>query len=219
MIKIERNPIPPPSLAVEAQKAEGVYNKPDVIQRLKEDSHDKCYICELGGLSDPEVEHLRPHHGRKIKERVFDWNNLFYVCPHCNNLKKESKYDDKIIDCCVEDPEEKLVQSYENGHVNVHNIIDEECAVMTAELIQNCFEKRNTGIREAACQHRIDRLAESMNVLYKTLEKHKENPESERYIKSLRASLSRHSIFAAFKRNYVRKHITDYPDLKDFLIS
>lgn len=218
MIKIDRNPTPPPSLAVEAQKASGVYNKPDVIWRLKEDANDKCYICELKGLSDPEVEHLRPHHGRRIKERVFDWSNLFYACPHCNNLKKEAKYDDKIIDCCVEDPEEKLEQSYENGHVNVHNIVNEECAIMTAELIQNCFEKCNTGIREAACQYRINQLAESMNILYKTLEKYKENPKSERYIQSLRASLSRKSIFAAFKRNYVRQHIVDYPDLKDLLL-
>ncbi|MGM9927608.1 MAG: hypothetical protein ACI35P_06615 [Bacillus sp. (in: firmicutes)] len=218
MIKIERNPIPPPSLTVEAQKANGVYNKPDVIQRLKEDSNDKCYICELGGLSDPEVEHLRPHHGRKIPERVFDWNNLFYVCPHCNNLKKEAKYDDKIIDCCVEDPEDMLEQCYENGHVRVHNIVSEERAVMTAELIQNCFEKCNTGIREAACQHRIDRLADEMNVLYKILEKHKREPELQRYKRSLRATLSRSSIFAAFKRSYVRKHITDYPDLEEFLV-
>lgn len=217
MVKIERNPIPPSSLAVEAQKATGVCNKPDVIQRLKEDSHDKCYICELGGLSDPQVEHLRPHHGRKIPERVFDWNNLFYVCPHCNNLKKEERYDDKIIDCCVENPEDMIDQCYENGHVRVHNIASEERAVLTAELIQDCFEKRNTGIREAACQYRIDCLADEMNVLYKTLEKHKKAPELQRYKRSLRATLSRTSIFAAFKRNYVRKHIEDYPDLEEFL--
>lgn len=145
MIKIKRNPIPPSSLAIEEKKANGVYNKPDVIQQLKEDSHDKCYICELKGLSDPEVEHLRPHHGRKKAERVFDWNNLFYACPHCNNLKKEAKYDDKIIDCCVDDPEEMLEQCYESGHVSVHSIVDEECAVMTAELIQECFEKQTQG--------------------------------------------------------------------------
>lgn len=112
MVKINRNPVPPASLEIEKQKVHGSYNKPDVIQQLKEDSHDKCYICELGGLSDPEVEHLRPHHNRKILERVFDWDNLFYACPHCNNLKKEAKYDDKIIDCCIEDPEEKLEQCY-----------------------------------------------------------------------------------------------------------
>lgn len=133
-------------------------------------------------------------------------------------LKKEAKYDDKIIDCCIEDPEEKLEQIYENGHVNVKHTVEDECAAMTAELIQDSFEKRNTGIREAACQHRIDRLAETMNILYKTLEKHKEYPESERYMRSLRTALSRKSVFAAFKRNYVRKHIADYPDLKDLLI-
>ena len=218
MIKIERNPVTPPSLAVEEKKAYGSYNKPDVIQTLKEDSNDKCYICELRGLSDPEVEHLKPHYGRTIKERVFDWNNLFYVCPHCNNIKKESKYDEKIIDCCEEDPEKMLEQYYEKGHVNVHNIVDEERAIMTADLIQECFEKRNTGIREAACQHRIDRLSDEMNILYKTLEKHKRNPELLRYKKSLRATLSRSSIFAAFKRNYVRKHIKEYPDLEQFLV-
>lgn len=76
MIKVDRNPMPPPSLAAEAQKANGSYNKPDVIRQLKEDFHNKCYICELGELSDPEVEHLRPHHNRKIKERVFDINAI-----------------------------------------------------------------------------------------------------------------------------------------------
>lgn len=217
MIKIERNPVPPPSLAVEAQKVHGAYNKPDVIQQLKEDSNDKCYICEMGGLPDPEVEHLRPHYGRKIAERVFDWNNLFYVCPHCNKLKNQAKYEEKIIDCCMQDPEDMIEQCYENGHVKVYHKVPEECAVMTAELIQDCFEKRSTGIREAACQYRINCLADEMNVLYKTLEKHKRNPELQRYKKSLRAALSRTGIFAAFKRNYVRKHITDYPDLEEFL--
>lgn len=147
MIKIKRSPVPPPSLAVEKQKVNGIYNKPDVIKQLKEDSHDKCY----------------------------------------------------------------------DGHVDVHSIVETESAAMTAELIQECFEKRNTGIREAACQHRIDRLAEAMNVLYKTLENHKEHPDSERYRRSLRSALSRQSAFAAFKRSYVRKHISDYPDLEEFL--
>lgn len=218
MIKIERTPIPPPSLAVEAKKANGVYNKPDVIQQLKADSHDKCYLCELGGLSDPEVEHLKPHYGRKLQERIFDWNNLFYVCPHCNNIKKEAKYNDKIIDCCKDDPELLLKQRYQNGHVTITNAVDVEQAIMTATLIQECFEKQNTGIREAACQYRINRLADEMNILYKVLEKHKKEPELLRYQKSLKAILSRNSMFSAFKREYVRNHLSDYPDLEKFLL-
>lgn len=63
-----------------------------------------------------------------------------------------------------------LEQCYENGHVNVLNIVDKECAIMTAQLIQDAFEKCNTGIREAACQYRINQLSDEMNVLYKILE-------------------------------------------------
>ena len=39
-------------------------------------------------------------------------------------------------------------------------------------------------------QYRIDCLADEMNILYKTLEKHKRNPELLRYKRSLRATLS-----------------------------
>lgn len=67
MIKINRYPIPPASLAIEATKPRGSYNGADVVQQLKNDSNDKCYICELQDLSDPEVEHLRPHFNAQEK--------------------------------------------------------------------------------------------------------------------------------------------------------
>lgn len=217
MVKIDRNPVPPPSLAVEEQKNCGSYNEPDVVAALKEDSGDKCYICELKGLSDPEVEHLRPHYNRTKKDRVFDWNNLFYVCPHCNKMKKAKQYEEKIIDCCACDPEKVLDHVFIDGHVEVHPVIEEETAMMTADLIQNCFEKRDTGIREAACQYRVRELATAMNVLYKTLKKYKENPDTERYQISIQEMLGRKSKFAAFKRGYVRKHLDDYPCLEKIL--
>ena len=82
MVKIERSFPAPESLAVEAKKLSGSYSKPDVIEKLKADFHNKCYICELKDLQDPEVEHLLPHKNGKYPERKFDWNNLFWVCGH-----------------------------------------------------------------------------------------------------------------------------------------
>ena len=114
-------------------------------------------------------------------------------------------------------PENVLEHVFKDGHVEVHNKTADKEVVMTADLIQNCFEKTNTGIREAACQHRIDKLSESMNVLYKTLKQYKDNPSVERYQKSLRGMLSRKSKFAAFKRYYVREHLTDYPELAKYV--
>ena len=52
MIKVERSFPAPGSLAEEAKKANGRYDKQDVIERLKEDFHNKCYIC---GMSELQV--------------------------------------------------------------------------------------------------------------------------------------------------------------------
>ena len=55
---------------------------------------------------------------------------------------------------------------------------------------ETCFELRNTGIGEAACQCRIKELAETMSILFKTLKRYKDNPEAQRYKRSLNEMLS-----------------------------
>lgn len=219
MVKIERTATPPASLAEESKKQHGSYVGHDVIAQLSKDFYGKCYICELGDLPDPQVEHLLPHYGRKIKERVFDWNNLFYSCPHCNSLKNEKRYDEKIIDCCVEDPEEYLSHIYAGQKVFVVPTAEtaDEKAIMTAELIQRSFEEKNTGTRTAASAVRSRRLADTMNKLYRTLGDFKRDTSSKKYLAALRAMLKREYQFAAFTRHYVRSHLQDYPELSDYV--
>ena len=89
MVKIERSFPAPSSLKTEALKASGKYNRADVIAQLRKDFNDKCYICETKDLQDPEDEHLLPHENGKYPERKFDWNNLFWACGHCNNIKNQ----------------------------------------------------------------------------------------------------------------------------------
>ncbi len=217
MVKIERTPTPPPSLAIERQKAHGSYRERDVIEQLKADFHGKCYICELDNLTDIQVEHLHPHYNRKRLELVFDWNNLFYCCPHCNNIKKAPQYDDKIIDCCTVDPEQMLCHEFDGKAVFVKPAVSQDEARMTAELITNCFEQRNTGIREVQCEARFQRLADTMNALYVALGRYKENTTSQKYFRALRGMLMREYRFAAFTRYYVRTHLMDYPGLSDLV--
>ena len=54
MVKIERSFPAPASLESEAKKVSGSYEQPDVVSRLRKDFHDKCYICELKNLQDPQ---------------------------------------------------------------------------------------------------------------------------------------------------------------------
>lgn len=211
MVKIERSPTPPVSLAKQSS-----YKEPDVLLQLNKDFHSKCYLCEINELQSIHVEHLRPHNNHQHKSREFDWHNLFLSCPHCNLVKKAPKYTDMILDCCKSDPEAAINQTFTNGHVSVFALQATPEAQLTAELLTECFEKTNTGIRVLECQTRVNALSQTMNLLYKCLENHQKSP-SDKNLRTLRGMLSRTYKFAGFTRTYVRDHLVTYPDLAEYV--
>ena len=218
MVKVERSFPAPDSLAEEARKVDGKYDKPDVIERLKKDFHNKCYICEMKELQDPNVEHLLPHKNGKYPERKFDWENLFWSCSHCNGVKNNGKYDDGILDCCKDDPEKVLSFSLENDDVTITILdADNELQKRTAQLVTEVFSLKNTGMRIYRSDQRLKLLQKEMNVLYKQLEKLHKKPESKVIMRMIESLLRRESAFAAFKRCYVREHANEYPELQKYV--
>ena len=218
MIKVKRSQPAPASLAEEAKKKDGQYNKPDVTKRLEEDFNNKCYICGMDKLQDPVVEHRLPHKNGKYPERKFDWNNLFWSCGHCNSVKNRDIYDTGIIDCCTRDPEECLIFDFGENNISVaaKNPDDIE-AQLTAKLIYEVFNTKNTGIRTVRSQVRLDMLLEQMNILITTLKKYKDNPQNKFTLRILRTCLQRKSAFSEFKRAYVRKRLNELPSLQEYL--
>ena len=83
MLYFEKSQPAPDCLEQEKLKKNGDYKCGDVLDRLKADFKNKCYICERSKPQSINVEHFRPHCGdRDLK---FSWNNLFWACSHCNN--------------------------------------------------------------------------------------------------------------------------------------
>jgi uncharacterized protein (TIGR02646 family) len=211
MVKVERSFPAPDSLAEEKQKVNGSYSKPDVIERLAKDFHNKCYICELDKLQDPQVEHLRPHFGGKDIDRKFDWNNLFWSCSHCNGVKNQRKYDESIIDCCKSDPEARIYFKLHDGKTDVTavNLTDSEARI-TAELVTEVFNLKNSGMRVYKSALRFEELNREMNKFYDTLDELAQNPKSGFALKKLKALIRKESRFAAFKRCYIRENEAKY---------
>lgn len=234
MIKIERTPTPPRSLADEKAKPNSEnYRGKDVVRLLRTNFHQKCYICGLKPVTDMEVEHLRPHHGGKDRDRMFDWHNLFLSCRHCNNIKNRKIYEQNVVDCCVQDPELLVEQRIEyriedptlpeddwnfetHVYVSGRNASDE--ATVTAALIQDCFERREYGIRESGSEVRSEMLMRHMKCLQDALEEYSAQGQSEELkaerLSVLRGMLSRTYKFAGFARTYVRNHLDQYPELE-----
>ena len=214
MVKYTKASAEPASLAIEKAKGiNGKYNLPDVIEQLRTDFCDKCYICELKSLTDPEVEHLIPHEGSRHLDLKFDWQNLFWSCRHCNSIKNQKKYAGKIMNCCQVDPENHLIFRYQTeDSIEVTPLDEDELSIMTAQLIYETFNLKNTGIRIAASQARIDALKTAMLIFFKELHRYQKSKTAHQE-KRLLSLLRRESAFAGFKRSYIRDHQANFSKL------
>lgn len=56
-----------------------------------------------------------------------------------------------------------------------------------------------------------------MNLLFHNLEELKVSPDSGIVLRKLKALLKRESAFAGFKRCYIRKHLEEYPQLRNYI--
>ena len=110
MIKLER-------MACPYQKAlnDGNYKHPTNKEALRQSSHDKCMYCEskISHIDFAHVEHIKPKSKEKYPELEFEWTNLGYSCPKCNNAKSDS-YDEETpyLDPYSEDPSHHLFSAY-----------------------------------------------------------------------------------------------------------
>lgn len=100
MVFLPKSQPAPECLAIEKTKTSGTYNQATVVEQLKLDFKNKCYICENKEPHSINIEHFVPHKGDI--DLKFDWNNLFYCCAHCNNSKLAIPEYDNILNCTIE---------------------------------------------------------------------------------------------------------------------
>ena len=97
MVFFSKRTTPPPSLARRTS-----WTEPDIIRALVEDFKNKCYICGDKGPTSLNVEHFEEH--GKDPNKMYDWNNLFYCCEHCNHMKNDifRKGGSNLLNCTDE---------------------------------------------------------------------------------------------------------------------
>jgi len=160
MIKIERAPCP----NQEALKRD--YKNPENKVALGKSSYGKCMYCEskIAHIDFAHVEHIKPKAEDKYPELKYDWDNLGYACPKCNNAKSDNYYvDTPYINPYREDPEQFLTffGAYllpKNGSERAElTIIDIE--LNRAELVSKRQEKINDLMKAINAANRTSNVA------------------------------------------------------------
>lgn len=130
MIFLPKTQPPPPCLAIEKAKNNGTYNCEGVLELLRSDFKNKCYLCETKEPHSINTEHFLPHRNEN-KDLKFDWDNLFYCCVHCNSTKHAKVQYDEILNCTIEADNVETSIKY---HINPY---PKEQAEISAQVIDN----------------------------------------------------------------------------------
>ena len=210
MVNYTRTKEVPKSLAIEKGKKTGSYNKSDVIDALNKVFYGKCYICENSKSTSINVEHLHQHKGNK--NLMFDWNNLFLSCGHCNNVKL-GKYDN-ILDCTAEDVEncmECIIDSNENlkSFVKVNKLVSNNIKLdNTIDLLIAVYNGDYTPIKKLESANLRALINEEVLRFRSLINKYNQNKKLKKNTKitekKILGELNRGTPFVAFKR-YIAK--------------
>jgi len=224
MLYFEKSGVEPASLAVEREKPSGKYNLADVLEQLKRDFKNKCYICELKNPTSINVEHFVPHKDADVNLK-FGWSNLFYACYHCNNLKSDKFID--LLNCTTDEGiEGKLryeVQVMPHGKVKVDVVDASREAENTRELVLAAYngttslkKLEGANIREVLIQD----VRQFTNLLFDfyAADDNDLNDEDKAALKlGIQRHISKSAGFASFKRLVIRENELFMSDFGEFL--
>ncbi len=213
MIYMEKSQPEPDCLVQERQKANGDYKCGCVLDRLKADFKNKCYICGNNAATSINVEHFKPHRGDHALK--FDWLNLFFACAHCNQLKSD-KYDNMINCTDIADAEylaylHYFFNPFPYQKVRIEAISQNDKVIQTQQLLLSVFNG-TTKLKTLEAANLRERLLEEIKDFQEHLinyAKAHDLGDKDYHRRKIRSHLNDASPFVSFKRQI----INDTPEL------
>ena len=141
MFNVIRSDIAPPSLADKKS-----WRGADVLKSLRESFHEKCYLCETKELTSINIEHFDSH--QNDEDKKYDWDNLFYVCGRCNNIK--GHHFNNLINCTDTNTDALRLIRHLPPHTPHSSSLTIEATntdpktIETVSLLKNIFMGNNT---------------------------------------------------------------------------
>jgi uncharacterized protein (TIGR02646 family) len=220
MVHFEKSQPAPECLGTEKAKPNGDYKCGEVLERIKTDFKNKCYIC---GYKEPvtiNVEHFRPHKGNQ--DLKFQWENLFWSCSHCNNTKLDN-YDD-ILDCTDinEDIENRLkiiMKPFPKETVTIEPLDQNQSTLATAELLNAVFNgttKLKT-IEASNLRNKVlEEIRDFQEYLFNYYSDGFDTEDKVLFLAHIKRHLKKSSNFTAFKRWIIRENDVMRAELEQY---
>jgi hypothetical protein len=222
MINFTKSQPAPACLAVEKAK-NGDYKCGDVLDRLNDDFHRKCYICEDKDISNINVEHLIAHKGDI--DLKFDWDNLCLACYHCNNLKSSIYVD--ILNCVnnsiiITDAIQFQIDGFPKAKPKFEVLLQNNVLVKNTINLLEAVYNGTTSQKQLESSNLRDKLGKEMKEFNDLLHQYfftdgLEESEKVDLKKEIKRKLSTQSPFTAFKIGVIKSNVVMLSEFNDVL--
>ena len=125
------------------------YDGEDVLQALADMFFNKCYLCEVKDPQSLNIEHFLPHLNQDALK--FSWDNLFFCCARCNNIKL-ARYTN-LLNCS--DPNIDVLSRIRlaaprspGGNVEVEAMVSDPQTIETADLLRDIYNSTERPINK-----------------------------------------------------------------------
>jgi hypothetical protein len=217
MINYTRTQPAPPCL-VQTRK----YDCEGVLQQLRIDFKNKCYLCEQKAPTSINVEHFKPHKGDENLK--LDWNNLFYACGHCNNCKL-AEFDD-ILDCTnstiwIVDAIRFEIKPFPKEKAQIKAIFTDISTKNTTVLLEKIYNGEHTVNKTFASENLREALLKEIKEFGRALENYFDETssdiEKQKAKRNIQKRLSAESAFTAFKIWIIKENTHLLNEFQHFL--
>ena len=215
MVFFKKADIEPSALGIERLKPKcGNYREPTIIQAIKDDFFDKCYVCESKGLTSINIEHFAPHKDIDMV-RKYSWSNLFWSCSHCNTIKS-SNYDGKLLNCTIKEHDVDTIIKYEldnranrNEDKILISSVDTDIKTMNTIELLNKVYKGTTDLNKHHSAVIRNEIFDEVFTFKTALEKYiimDDEYKKDLHLFYIKRGLSNKSPYSAFKRSIIRNN-------------
>ena len=210
MLYFEKSQPAPYCLENEKNKVNGDYKCDDVLDRIRNDFKNKCYICEYKEPETINIEHFIPHQGNI--DLKFDWNNLFWSCSHCNNTKLSNFIN--LLNCtdANDDIENRLKYKFSPfpfEWVIIEALDNSPETLSTRDLLLNVYNgttKLKT-IESANLRNKLlEEIKDFQDLLCEYFKDIYSDEDLEYFLVKIKGHLNKASNFTSFKRWIVLKN-------------
>lgn len=221
MIRVERKPVP--SDLAKLVKDTKNYRHQAVVEKIKENFNNKCYLCEIKESTSINIEHFIPHRGDENLK--YKWSNLYFACSHCNGIKGH-RYDN-ILNPLNEDIESYIncrMDAVPMAKVIIEGTSQDEKVINTVNLLDEIFNKCSdlAGVRTEESRNLRNKLLKELrnfqDCLFIYYDGDELEEDREKAKKEIRKHLRSKSQFTAFKRCLIREKDVIYEEFKDEFI-